>query len=320
MVRQRSTRAGARAKAPSAAGCVGERCWVSIVGVIDVPRHSPDTFVIDAARAQAYVSACGGTFVPTTDAASGRAWAPPVAVAIGTLVQGVQPILRQLLSTAQMGHVVHREEALTWHAPLCLDTPYRAIASLVHHEQRRAGGFVQVAVQVHDARGMTVVSSHSSLFVRPHGRPPAATLAPVAPSVAAAALAPALHQLQPWAVAADQPERYARASLETNPIHLDDAAARAAGLPGRILHGMCTLAYSARVLTEHASAQLGTAPAARSVRLSHLAARFVRPVFPGDTLTCRAGRNPDGSFHFDVVQQHGTVVLSRGIARIGGPA
>ena len=36
--------------------------------------------------------------------------------------------------------------------------------------------------------------------------------------------------------------RYAAASGDNNRIHLDDDAARAAGFPGRIAHGMCTLA------------------------------------------------------------------------------
>jgi acyl dehydratase len=42
-------------------------------------------------------------------------------------------------------------------------------------------------------------------------------------------------------------ERYAHASGDDNPIHVDDAAARAAGLPGRILHGLWSMAQLARI-------------------------------------------------------------------------
>jgi acyl dehydratase len=40
--------------------------------------------------------------------------------------------------------------------------------------------------------------------------------------------------------------RYAGASGDFNPIHLDDAFARSVGLPGRILHGLWTMAQCAR--------------------------------------------------------------------------
>jgi acyl dehydratase len=44
--------------------------------------------------------------------------------------------------------------------------------------------------------------------------------------------------------------RYAGASGDFNPIHLDDEFARSVGLPGRILHGLWTMALLARAQTE----------------------------------------------------------------------
>jgi acyl dehydratase len=44
--------------------------------------------------------------------------------------------------------------------------------------------------------------------------------------------------------------RYAGASGDFNPIHVDDEFARAVGLPGRILHGLYTMALLARAQTE----------------------------------------------------------------------
>jgi acyl dehydratase len=46
--------------------------------------------------------------------------------------------------------------------------------------------------------------------------------------------------------------RYAGASGDFNPIHVDDEFARAVGLPGRILHGLWTMAQVARAQTEAA--------------------------------------------------------------------
>lgn len=46
--------------------------------------------------------------------------------------------------------------------------------------------------------------------------------------------------------------RYAGASGDFNPIHLDEAFAVQVGLPGRILHGLWTMAQVARAVTEAA--------------------------------------------------------------------
>jgi 3-hydroxybutyryl-CoA dehydratase len=42
--------------------------------------------------------------------------------------------------------------------------------------------------------------------------------------------------------------RYAGASGDFNPIHIDDEFARSVGLPGRILHGLWTMAQVARAV------------------------------------------------------------------------
>jgi acyl dehydratase len=81
-------------------------------------------------------------------------------------------------------------------------------------------------------------------------------------------------------VAADAAARYATASGDHNPIHLDPEVARASGLPGVILHGMCTLA-----MATSGAITLLTRGDPRAVRA--LRARFSRPVHPGDVLDCR---------------------------------
>ncbi len=44
--------------------------------------------------------------------------------------------------------------------------------------------------------------------------------------------------------------RYAGASGDFNPIHIDEDFARQVGLPGRILHGLYTMAQVARAVTD----------------------------------------------------------------------
>ena len=84
-------------------------------------------------------------------------------------------------------------------------------------------------------------------------------------------------------MAGDQAERYAEASGDHNPIHLDEEAARAVGLPGRILHGLCTMALAGRAVEQVA----GREP-------TRLAVRFSAPVALGATVTTRVW--PDLSF------------------------
>ena len=47
--------------------------------------------------------------------------------------------------------------------------------------------------------------------------------------------------------------RYAGASGDFNPIHIDEDFAKQVGLPGRILHGLWTMAQVARAQTENAT-------------------------------------------------------------------
>ena len=48
------------------------------------------------------------------------------------------------------------------------------------------------------------------------------------------------------------PHRYAGASGDFNPIHIDPELARSVGLPGNILHGLYSMAQVARAQTEAA--------------------------------------------------------------------
>ncbi|MFI7585839.1 MaoC/PaaZ C-terminal domain-containing protein [Spongisporangium articulatum] len=97
------------------------------------------------------------------------------------------------------------------------------------------------------------------------GEPPAGVGKPPAGSI-------------PLSIDRDLAPRYADASGDRNPIHLDAAYARNAGFPGTILHGMCTLAMSANALE---------AKFPEFVHSTGLVIEFTRPVFPGDKLTVK---------------------------------
>ncbi|WP_205324240.1 MaoC/PaaZ C-terminal domain-containing protein [Glycomyces sp. YM15] len=65
---------------------------------------------------------------------------------------------------------------------------------------------------------------------------------------------------------------YADASGDQNPIHQDEAAAKAAGLPDVIAHGMYTMGLVSRAVREW------TASAGLDATLTDFSARFAKPV------------------------------------------
>ena len=116
----------------------------------------------------------------------------------------------------------------------------------------------------------------------------------------------------PEDVAEDQPARYAEASGDNNPIHLDPEAAKNAGFPSVILHGMCTMAFAAKALVENLA---GGDPA----RVRRISVEFARPVFPGQSLVTKAwplsstgGEDGTDAYGFKTENSRGSAVLKSG--------
>ena len=102
---------------------------------------------------------------------------------------------------------------------------------------------------------------------------------------------------------------YAGASGDYNPLHSDEKFAReVAGYPGIFAHGMLTMGMTGRIVTDWFDVG----------RITKYGVRFVRQVWPGDTLTATAVveaiREEDGTSFADVsittVNQDGTTVLT----------
>ena len=111
-----------------------------------------------------------------------------------------------------------------------------------------------------------------------------------------------------YRVAEDQPARYAAASGDDFAIHLDDEFARAVGLPGRIVHGLCTKALAVRAVLEAAGVD-------DPRRVRRVAVRFSAPVFPGDTVTTRIWRTDTG-YGFESSGRDDAAVLKDGLLEL----
>jgi acyl dehydratase/putative sterol carrier protein len=114
-------------------------------------------------------------------------------------------------------------------------------------------------------------------------------------------------------VATDQAQRYAAASGDDNPIHLDENIAKMAGLPSVILHGLCTMAFASRAVVQEACE-------GDPGRLKRLAVRFSKPVLLDQTLTTTGWKidaTEDGSIYgFETTAADGEKVITNGVAEV----
>lgn len=94
-----------------------------------------------------------------------------------------------------------------------------------------------------------------------------------------AAVGEALIPLVKPPITQEQLRRYADASGDHNPIHLDEEAARRVGLDGVIAHGMLSMAF----LGQFAEQQIADTPGAF---VAQLKVRFSGMVHLDDVLTC----------------------------------
>lgn len=208
---------------------------------------------------------------------------------------------------ADMLRLVHGEQEMTFFdvlRPWDLISPRSEITKV---EEKSSGWLIEVRQRLM-REGELVVEASSSLFVR---KPSDGTNAKKSNDSKKARAgeeereSPEVVFAQEQVVARDQPRRYAAASGDHNPIHVDEEVARAAGLPDVILHGLCTMAFAARAAVE------GVADG-RVERLKRMKVRFARPVFRGQQLTTRLWEVEPGRYGLETLNEKGQPVLTHG--------
>lgn len=101
-----------------------------------------------------------------------------------------------------------------------------------------------------------------------------------------------------------------RLSGDYNPLHVDPDVAAEVGFDRPILHGLCTYGIAARALIELLCP-------GRPDRLVSIAARFSRPVYPGDSIRTEVWREAGGFAFRALASERGVAVLDRGWAETG---
>jgi 3-hydroxybutyryl-CoA dehydratase len=100
----------------------------------------------------------------------------------------------------------------------------------------------------------------------------------------------------------EQIARYADATGDHNPIHVDEAFAKATPFGGTIAHGMLVLAS----ISEMMANAFGEA----WLRHGKLRVRFKAPARAGDTIIASAHEQPNGGYAVECRNQNGDVLIS----------
>lgn len=264
----------------------------------------PATFEVTRERVIAYAQAINdgsprhadGTYAPPVFAV-----VPAFGVLVATMGEVIPPEL------IPMG--VHGEQDFRFHEPIEPGMTLTSRAATLGFQTRSSGVTVVVKAETRAGDGELVIEQYMTSFVRGADAGESVGEAPPAHG-----FDESLREREPDAVVEqafddDQTFRYADASGDPMPIHLDDEVARAMGLPGIIIHGLCTMAFTSRAVTEHGCPEDPT-------RLRRLAVRFSKPCRPGGTITTRIWNGGGGTYPFETTSDEGAVVIKDGLAKI----
>jgi acyl dehydratase len=268
-------------------------------------------FKVDGPRAIAYAAATNDDNPRHT---AGEL-APPL-FAVVPIWEPMQLAVARVTPPDVLMRVVHGEQDIHFHRPLVPGDLIRSRAAPVGVHVRGSGTTVVVKSESRDEAGNLVNEQYFTLFFRGVNEgegagEPAPEHKLSAEVKANAPVAEITHPVDP-----DQTFRYAEASGDHMPIHLDDNVAKAVGLPGIIVHGLCTMAFAARAVIEGVA---GGDP----TRLRRLAVRFSRPVLPGQAITTRlfnSGSLAGGvrTYGFEVLNAEGQAAVKDGLAEVSG--
>ncbi len=206
---------------------------------------------------------------------------------------------------------LHVGHDLVLHRPLQVDESLSVRAHITAVGRRPAGASQEMLFVATAASGAVVWRTRfTSLFlgVELEGEPVATELEwPATPSRARTEAAEPIAVQQSHVGVLDA-HVYSECARIWNPIHTDVVAARAAGLPGPILHGTATLARAVSIVTDLGGVHLGD--------VRRIAGRFGAMVALGSTIDVRLLGSEGDMLTFDVLNQHGKRVISGGLVQV----
>ncbi len=207
--------------------------------------------------------------------------------------------------------LVHGDQHMRFYKPIRPGDKLTFTPKIVSIEDKGSGELLRISVLTTNGKGEKVVESDWGLFIRGigSGQKPAVKSASNGSKPKEAPEPPPLAFRDIIRVPEDITHRYAKASNDMNPIHIDEEVAKEAGLSGIIVHGLCTMSMTMRAIIE---SYLDSDPA----KLKSLGVRFTAPVYPGDTIVVdgwEAGKeNGNVTLGFDVTRKSDNVKVIKG--------
>ncbi|WP_182376203.1 MaoC/PaaZ C-terminal domain-containing protein [Nocardioides sp. WS12] len=276
---------------------------VSLVGV----WGDEIEFKVEGERTIAYAAATNDPIAAHLDGTV----APPV-FAVVPITMLMAETTMSVVPDELIMKILHGEHDFRFHRPIVPGDVLTVRGKVVGIEGKSSGTVVTTLLESRDATGALVNEQYFTGFFRGgvfHG-----TVGEPSP---AHAFDVALLEREPDAVSvqkidADQTFRYAEPAGDPMPIHLDADFAREMGLPGIIVHGLCTIAFvSHALINEFADGD--------SSRLKRLAVRLSSPALPEQTLTTSTwahGTTASGraSYAFETESDGGKYVVRDGLA------
>ncbi len=239
--------------------------------------------------------------------------APPVFAIVAPFAQLMEPTGKVVPNELLM-RVVHGEQDMYFHQPIVpgMELVTRACPMGVHRAP--SGVTLHTKVETKTAAGEPVNDQWMVAFFRgaddeldegesapPHRVPPEQRSAePVA--------------VYEQHFDSDQTYRYAPASGDPMPIHTDEDFAKSVGLPGIIIHGLCTMAMnSVAVVSECCDGD--------PERLRRLAVRFSKPGLPGQDISTsiwavEGAADGSASYSFETQMANGDLIIKDGLAEV----
>jgi acyl dehydratase len=263
----------------------------------------PVEFEVTQERLAAYAAATNDKIAAH---ASGEL-APPV-FAIVPAFQAAGMATMQVVPGELLGAILHGEQDFHYHRPIEPGMTLSTTATPIGMRQRSSGVTVVTRAETREEGGELCVEQFMTTFVR--GAQGVEDIGDEAP---AHRFDDSLREREPDAEVAqtydaDQTFRYAEASGDPMQIHLDEKFAKSVGLPGIIIHGLCTMAFTSVAAIEHACPDDPT-------RLKRLAVRFAAIALPEQAITTRIWDT--GSGHaYETTSDAGAVVIKDGLAEV----
>jgi acyl dehydratase len=255
---------------------------------------------IDPDRAVAYAAATNDGNEAYT---SGRL-VPPV-FAVVPAFENVGEVGAEVIPPENLLSLVHGEQDIHLHRPLTPGMTLHSKATFFSCRAGSTGTRITTRVDSTDDDGSLVAEQYFTIFLR--GLTDAESAGPDKPNHD---FPEGLRGTEPVGTVSihvddDQTFRYRDASGDMNPIHVDDDIARSVGLPGKILHGLCTMAMTSQAV-------ITTVAGGDPARLRRLAVRFAANVLPGNDVetTIWAAGERDGrqAYAFEATSAGATVI------------